>query len=96
MAELSKHSVKRLRWRLGLNKKAAEREQERAMSGIAPNECSGRLRRYLDSMSIERHCDYRVTPAGVFAFSHSDGTLITVLPLPPSLRSTVMTIWGKR
>jgi hypothetical protein len=96
MPTISRHAVKRIRERLGLPKKAAEREVERALDGIDSTECSGQLRRYLDRMSIERNAYYKVTPSGIFTFSKSDGVLVTVLPVPEHLRSIIQNIWQKR
>lgn len=92
---VSDHAVKRIRERLGLNKKAAAREAERALDGLRIDEVVGRLRRWLDR---QRHlhgldADYRVTPAGVFAYRF--GTLATVLPHEPQHRKSAMAQWQK-
>lgn len=92
---ISKHAVKRIRERLGLPKKAAIREAEKALGGLKIEECGGRLRRYLDSL---RHlhgdaADYRVTPHAVYAFKF--GVMTTVFQLPHAHRRSAKTQWRK-
>lgn len=92
---VSNHAVKRIRQRLGLNKSAATREAERAENGMCIADCGGRLRRYLDE---QRHfhgkgTDFRVTPAGLFAYQY--GNLATVLPWPDAHKKQVLSQWKK-
>ncbi len=81
--DVSRHAVKRIRQRLGLPKKAAQADVERALErGLKIEDCVGRLRRYLDYM---RHthgdtCEFRVTPSAVYVVAGD--VLVTVFPLP--------------
>ncbi len=93
--EVHSHAVKRIRGRLGLPKKAAEREALRALDGLRIDELGGRLRRYMDNL---RHyhghdADYRLTPAGVFAYRH--GMLVTVFKIDVAHKKSAQTQWQK-
>ena len=96
-ANLTRHSVQRIRERLGLSKKAAEREMERVIrDGMRIDDLSGSYRRYIDYMR-HRHnetSDYITTPSGIFVFTN--GALVTVLPVPKEHSSKVLHMWKKR
>lgn len=85
----SDHGVKRLRQRLGLPKKAVEREIARALeSGTPRTDFSGRMRRTLDYL-FHRHGhygDYRVWRGWIFIFKGQ--TFVTVIPLTNGLQNT--------
>ncbi|MHA6346428.1 hypothetical protein [Roseivivax sp. CAU 1761] len=85
---ISDHAVKRIRQRLGLPKRAAQREAERALEGAHVRHFTGSFRRYLDYL---RHlhgvgAHYRITRSAIFAFKY--GNLATVFPVPPKHRKS--------
>lgn len=94
-ARASKHAVKRMRQRLGLTKKAAEREMYRAMKAPMAEDCHGELRGYLDGMRdrFGTATIYRITPAAIYAFR--ENTLITVLKMPARHSKAALVIWEK-
>jgi hypothetical protein len=94
---VTRHAEKRIHERLGLPKKAAQAEAERArVNGLHISATSGALRRYLDKLHhvYQKGADYRVMPSGIYVFISE--VLVTVLPVPQNLRSRVMDAWKKR
>lgn len=86
---VSNHAVRRIRKRLGVPKKTAQREAERALDGAKVTDFVGQFRRHLDWLR-HRHglgASYRVTRNAIFAFQY--GNLATVLPIPVQYRNTV-------
>lgn len=80
---VTKHAGKRIRQRLGINKKATARNAEKAFAqGITHAEVKGKLRKYLDGIFLVNFnpTNMRVYNREVYLFR--DTTLITVLPLP--------------
>ncbi len=80
---VTRHGEKRIRKRLGVNKKSANKTAEKAMAfGVAHAEATGKLSRYLDSVYLPYRTanNMRVYNRAVYLF-HGD-TLITVLALP--------------
>lgn len=84
--DLTRHAEKRIRQRLGINKKAVERNAEKALQyGVTHAEATGRLCKYLDGIFLR---NFR--PTNMRVYNHStylfrDTKLITVLPLPRDL-----------
>lgn len=87
--ELSDHGIQRARQRLGIPKRAVEREIERALTrGTPRTELAGRIRRMLDYV-WHRHGhygDYRVWRGHVFVFKNQ--TFVTVFALTNGLHNT--------
>lgn len=87
--EASEHGIKRMRQRLGLPKKAVDKEIVRALErGTTRTEYSGRMRRTLDYL-FHRHGhygDYRVWRGWVFVFKGQN--FVTVFPLTNGLQNT--------
>jgi hypothetical protein len=80
---VTKHAEKRMRQRLGLNKKSVQRMAEKALEeGIAHSDSKGRLHKYLDwqALSCGNKCKWRIYGEYIYCFSMQD-VLITVLPL---------------
>ena len=87
---VSIHAVRRIRQRLGIPKKAAQREAERALDGGRIEDFNGRFRRHLDWLR-HRHgngANYRITKNAIFAFQY--GVLATVFPLPKQHRKSAI------
>lgn len=83
---VTRHGEKRIRKRLGIKKKCANRTAEKAMAfGVTHAEATGKLSRYLDSVYLPYRTanNMRVYNRAVYLF-HGD-TLITVLALPKQL-----------
>lgn len=83
------HGIRRLRQRMGLPKKATEKEIARAFDGGTPRTAfSGRMRRTLDALFHRHghHGDYRVWRGHVFVFKGP--VFITVLPLKNGLHNS--------
>lgn len=84
MAVMTTHATKRTRKRLGIPKKSAESNAERALLyGVHQEETKGALRRFLDG-AAQQHADnmannVRIYHRSVYVFN--DDVLITVFPL---------------
>lgn len=96
--QVSKHGAKRARERVGLPKKAVERNAQRALTeGIGYKEASGSLKRYI-SWLYERYDgngnNIRIYGDKVWVFH--DGILITVLNVPGEHRKQVKYQMEKR
>lgn len=75
--DVTRHAEKRIRQRLGINKKATERNAEKALQcGVTHAEATGQLCKYLDGIFLRNY-----KPTNLFR----DTKLITVLPLPRNL-----------
>lgn len=83
---VTKHAEKRIRQRLGINKKSTDRAAEKAIQfGVTHAETRGKLHRHLDGIFL---LSYK--PTNMRVYNHSvylfrDTKLITVLPLPRKL-----------
>ena len=92
-AELTKHGVKRMRKRLGINASGCGRATTKAWEkGLTLDEVP-EAKWLLQNVFAERVG--RLTPDGVFIFSES-GTLVTVLKLHPNLRQAVVRAWKEK
>lgn len=80
---VTRHAGKRIRQRLGINKKSTGKAAEKALQfGITHAEVKGKLSRHLDGIFLQncKPTNMRVYNHSVYLFNGS--TLITVLPLP--------------
>jgi hypothetical protein len=97
MATVTEHAAKRVRQRLGLPKRAATREFDRALQrGLREQEVYGPYKEYLRGLH-ERYgetYDYLTTPMGIFVVSLD--TLVTVLNVPKEFASGIMACWVKK
>lgn len=81
------HAEERVRKRLGLNRKAVDRQAQAALEkGARPSQFSGSFRRYLDGVALkERKANnLRVHAGSLYLFA--DAVLITCWPVPPKYR----------
>lgn len=86
--DVTKHATRRIRQRLGINKKSVDKNAERALQfGLTHADVKGKLCRYLDGIYLQnrRPTNMRVYNHSVYLFR--DATLITVIPLPHRLWS---------
>lgn len=80
---VTKHAERRIRQRLGINKKSTDRAAEKALKfGITHAETNGKLSRHLDGIFLMNYkpTNMRIYNHAVYLFR--DTKLITVLPLP--------------
>lgn len=83
---VTRHAGKRIRQRLGINKKSTEKAAEKALKyGITHADAKGRLSRHLDGIFLTSY-----KPNNMRVYNHSvylfrDTKLITVMPLPRHL-----------
>lgn len=93
---ITHHGYERAKQRCGLDAKALRNTAQKAWSdGLQPSELSGRLRRYVDGMAIEKKGVYRIHGNHIFCFS-ADAVLITVLELPHAHRGAAASALRKR
>tara|TARA_R110000787_G_scaffold19874_6_gene59145 strand:+ start:1923 stop:2252 length:330 start_codon:yes stop_codon:yes gene_type:complete len=89
------HAIKMMRQRLGLPKKAAQREAARAWSeGIQADALPVHLRRYCAVKEHAHKSRARLYHAHLYFFSPV-GTLVTVYPLPPKYRHYLAALQGR-
>lgn len=84
--DVTKHATRRIRQRLGINKKSVDKNAERALQfGITHSEAKGKLCKHMDGIYLQnrRPTNMRVYNHSVYLFR--DKTLITVIPLPHRL-----------
>lgn len=80
---VTRHADKRIRQRLGVNKKSTDKIAEKALEfGITHAEAKGKLSKHLDGIFLLNYkpTNMRVYNHSVYLFNGN--TLITVLPLP--------------
>lgn len=97
MTIITRHGEKRSRKRLGLKKKAIERDVEAALEqGATHADTRGRLRKFLDKLylSHENATNMRIHRGRVYLFN--EDTLITVITLPGNLQKTADNIKKKK
>ncbi len=83
---MTNHGIKRTKERVGLSKKIADKNAEKALEfGITHAETKGNLKRFLDKLylSTGKANNMRVYHHHVYCFQNK--TLITVINLPASL-----------
>ncbi len=82
-AHTTRHSAKRIRQRLGLNKKSVEKQAQKALDyGVSHKEATGKLCQYMNGVFL---LNYRPTNMRVYnrmLYLFRGDQLITVLPLP--------------
>ena len=96
-AVVTAHAQKRTKERVGLPKRAVEKNAERALrEGITHAETSGSLRRYMDSLFLTKRTanQLRIYCGNVYLFCND--VLITVVPLPQKYRATAEGIKKRR
>lgn len=85
---LTKHSVKRIRQRLGVPKKSAERCARRALAhGRSCEEFTGEFRAYLDNVMRGQPGNNFIRVHGEHLFIFSGNVLITVFDLPGGIKA---------
>ena len=94
---VTEHAKDRSRQRVGLPKRAGEKNAERAyLEGIKHSETSGSLKRFIDGLYLSKGKanNIRIYCGNVYLFVDQD--LVTIISLPPKYRKTAEDIWRKR
>lgn len=84
--KMTNHSIQRTKDRLGLSKKIADKNAQKALEfGITHSETKGNLKKFLDKLYLsERKANnMRIYNHNVYCFDNK--TLITVINLPSNL-----------
>lgn len=92
---VSIHAEKRAKERLGLPKKAVERNVKKALRyGILYTEFRGQFRRYLNNIAHKQTCDTEIRVMARYVYLFRDGILVTVIPVPCEFRKIADKIKG--
>ncbi len=97
MTEVTWHGKNRLKQRVGIPKRASQKQTQRAFEkGISITETVGSLRNYLDGVFLKEGTanNLRVWNGSVYIFA--DERLLTVYTLPSRFRKTELTIMKKK
>lgn len=90
MVIVSKHAEKRLKERLGLQKKSIQRAAEIAYTkGIKHDETNGNLNKWITSVYFNNTAANNIRLYNDKAWIFTDNRLITVLQIPSSLKKNV-------
>mgnify|MGYP006323525025 FL=1 len=95
---LTEHAYKRMKERLGYNRKTAERIAKRAIQcGVESGKSSGQLDKYIIHNEISEDRNVFVFGEAVYVYSkHEDArVLITVLHLPQALKNQARTVQNR-
>ena len=94
MAYVTRHATRRTKERVGLPKRIAEKNADKALQeGIRHKETSGGLHRYIEALYWKNRTanNVRIYCGNVYIF-HNE-TLITIFPLPQKYRKTAEKLW---
>jgi hypothetical protein len=84
--KLTRHSLKRLKERVGLPKKACQKHAEKAFAdGLTHSDMKGQAKRYIDKLYLEHRNANNIRAYGEFIFLFKNNTLITVLNKPKNI-----------
>lgn len=90
MVIVSKHAEKRLKERLGLQKKSIQRSAEIAFTkGIKHSETNGNLSKWVTSVYFNNKAANNIRLYNDKAWIFTDNRLITVLQIPSSLKKSM-------
>lgn len=80
---MTNHSVKRTKERIGLSKKIADKNAQRALEyGVTHSEAKGVLCRYLDKLYLSNGNANNVRVYHRYVYLFRGNTLLTIIPLP--------------
>lgn len=84
---ISQHAHKRMKERCGFNKKSQERMARKAFDeGITHKQTKGRLNKWITSLFFKNCNANNIRIYGDMAYIFAEETLVTVIPVPVSLR----------
>jgi hypothetical protein len=90
---LTNHAYDRMKERVGIGKKAADRLSEKAYAaGIDRNSVKGRLQKYIESKELRNSSKCKIYGEMVYCFSDNceGAILMTVFWIPTSLRKQAL------
>lgn len=80
---ITKHSVKRTKDRVGLSKKLTEKNAQKALEyGITHAEAKAGLKRFMDKLYLTNNNGNNMRIYHRYVYVFRNNTLITILPLP--------------
>lgn len=86
MVTVSKHAVRRLKERCGLNKRSVQRMADKAfVDGIRHSDTRGRLNKWVTSLYFYNKTANNIRLYGDKAYLFAESTLVTVIQIPPDL-----------
>jgi len=86
-SRVTQHAGKRIRERVGVNKKSIQTVADRALTrGLDHNELTGKLKRYIDKLWFRSKTANNMKVYAEKVYIFRDTTLITVVPLPTGLK----------
>ena len=93
---VSRHARMRMRQRLGINKRACDREVARALRhGLRRRELTGAVRRWVDNQrALHPGTRYVIMPNGIFVLGRD--VLVTVISPPQGLRVHIVKAWTRK
>lgn len=97
MVSITRHAEKRTRSRLGLPKRVADRNANRALQdGIGHRDVNGSLRRYIDALYFRNMVGNNIRIYNNYVYIFHNQTLITVFGLPRRYRQTAIKLQKER
>ena len=81
------HAGRRIRERVGVNKKSVQTVSDRALSrGLSHEDLTGKLKRYIDKLYFKSKTANNIKVFAEKVYLFRDTVLITVVPLPTGLK----------
>lgn len=81
------HAGKRIRERIGVNKKSIQTVSDRALrKGLSHEELTGKLKRYIDKLYFRSQTANNIKVYAEKVYIFKENTLITVVSLPTGLK----------
>ena len=81
------HAGRRIRERIGVNKKAIQTISDRALiKGLSHNELKGKLKQYIDALYFKRSTANNIKVYAEKVYIFNENILITVVSLPTGLK----------
>ena len=94
---VSNHGADRIRERVGLPKKAVDKNVERAFEkGLKHGELSGGLRRFIDALYLEHRMANNIRIYCGMVYLFCGNVLVTVVPLPQKYRKKADILWKEK
>lgn len=83
MVHITNHGRERTKERLGISKKAAERNAQKALDkGVTHSQAKGSLKRYIDALYLSYKVANNIRIYNRYTYLFKGTTLITVIELP--------------
>jgi hypothetical protein len=94
---ITDHSERRFKERTGLPKRLVTAKAREALErGITHAETTGQLRRYYDKLYLANKTANNIRTYHNYVYIFCYDALVTMFPLPQSLRKTAIKIWRKK